>query len=334
MALLCAGCAVCPPRYVGPATDHFDGEQFSNPGPRLNMSSRSLLRWVTTREKGPWRPYAEGPPGPPPPYRVDPGQVRVTFIGHATALIQQDRVNVLTDPIWSMQATPLPPLGPSRMRPPGVRFEDLPPIDALFVSHNHYDHLDVPTLKRLKHAFPRLRIFTGLGNRAVLERAGVEGAIELDWWQSAEVAPGLSVTAVPVQHFSNRGLFDRDRTLWVGFVLRGPAGATYFGGDTGYGPHFAAVKERLGPMRVAILPIGAFRPQWFMGPVHQSPLDAVKAAADLGARTSVPIHYGTFQLADDGEDEPVAELGKALQAYGAGAPAFTVLGFGEGRDLP
>jgi L-ascorbate metabolism protein UlaG (beta-lactamase superfamily) len=265
---------------------------------------------------------------------VDEGRVRVTFVGHATVLIQQDRLNVLTDPVWSTQPSPLPPLGPSRMRPPAIRFEDLPPIDAVFISHNHYDHMDVPTLARLKHAFPRLRVFTGLGNRGVLERAGIDAVVELDWWQSAELSPGVSVTAVPVQHFSNRGLFDRDRTLWAGFVLRSPAGATYFGGDTGYGPHFAAARERLGPMRVAVLPIGAFRPQWFMSPVHESPGEAVKAAADLGARTSVPMHYGTFRLADDGQDEPVAELERALKERGEGAPSFAVLDFGEGRDLP
>jgi L-ascorbate metabolism protein UlaG (beta-lactamase superfamily) len=290
------------------------------------LGSRSLLKWLSTRQKGPWRPYTDAPPGPPPPYRVGEGKVRVTFVGHATALIQQDRVNVLTDPIWSTVASPFPPIGPTRARPPGLRFEDLPPIDAVLVSHDHYDHLDVPTLKRLKHAFPRLRIYAGLGVGAVLASAGVDGAIELDWWQSAELAPGVRVTAVPEQHFSNRGLFDRDRTLWAGFVVQGPAGATYFGGDTGYGPHFAATRERLGPMRVALLPIGAFRPQWFMSPVHESPSEAMKAAADLGARTTVPMHYGTFALADDGQDEPLAELGAA--------PGFAVLGFGEGRDLP
>ncbi len=257
--------------------------------------------------------------------------MRVTFVNHATVLIQQDGVNVLTDPIWSERASPFPFAGPRRVRPPGIRLEDLPPIDAVVISHNHYDHMDVATLKRLRERFTRMRIFAGLGNRAFLESKGLDRVEELDWWQSATVG-GVEIIGVPTRHFSNRGLCDRNTTLWLGYVVRGPAGMAYFAGDTGFGGHFAAVRERLGPVRLALLPIGAYKPEWFMAPVHVSPAEAVEAHLALGAKTSVGMHFGTFILADDGETEPVEALERAKKERGV--DAFWVLGFGEGRNVP
>jgi L-ascorbate metabolism protein UlaG (beta-lactamase superfamily) len=263
---------------------------------------------------------------------VTGGAVRVTFVNHATALIQIDGLNILTDPIWSERASPLSFAGPKRVRPPGLRFEDLPPIDAVLVSHNHYDHMDVPTLARLwREHHPR--IFAGLGNAAFLAENGIE-ATDLEWWQSVPLAAGVELTSVPTQHFSSRGTRDRDATLWTGFVVKGPAGAVYFGGDTGYGPHFRAVRERLGPMRAALLPIGAYLPRWFMGPVHLAPEEAVQAARDLAAGTAVAIHFGTFRLADDGQDQAPVDLARALAVRGLSPEWFWVLGFGEGRDAP
>jgi L-ascorbate metabolism protein UlaG (beta-lactamase superfamily) len=198
------------------------------------------------------------------------------------------------------------------------------------VSHNHYDHMDVATLKKLQRGFPKLRIFAGLGNKAFLECEGLKNVTELDWWQSVALGP-ITVTSVPTQHFSNRGLTDADGTLWAGWVLTGPAGKTYFAGDTGFGPHFEQVGQRLGPFRAAILPIGAFRPEWFMAPIHVSPAQAVEAAKKLRARVAVPMHYGTFELADDGETEPVDLLKKATAEN---PRAWRILDFGEGFDVP
>lgn len=326
------GCALSAPVYKGVPSDHFDGTRFVTPALRdvKRGGLWALLRWQATRQRGPWQGYREVPPGPPPPYEVGPGQMRVTFINHATTLIQLDGVNVLTDPIYSDRCSPFDFAGPRRVRPPGIRFEDLPRIDAVVLSHNHYDHLDAPTLRRIADRWPGVRFFAGLGNKAFLDRLGLPQVTELDWWESRSLVRGVTVRSVPNQHFSNRGLLDADGTLWTAWVLEGSAGRAYFAGDTGYGPHFAQAAQRLGPMRLAVLHIGAFRPEWFMGPVHMSPGQAVQAARDLQATVSVPMHFGTFELADDGEDEPLAALAEARADAGVD---FAVLGFGEGRDV-
>ncbi len=326
-------CALSAPVYRGPESDHFDGRRFVTPAVRGQERGGlgDLLKWQASRQRGPWQPYREAPPGPPPPYEVEEGQMRVTFINHATTLVQLDGVNVLTDPIYSERCSPFPFAGPKRVRPPGIRFEDLPRIDAVVLSHNHYDHLDAATLRRLAARWPAVRFFAGLGNKAFLDRLGLPAVTELDWWESRALFHGVTVRSVPNQHFSNRGLFDADGTLWTAWVLEGKAGRAYFAGDTGYGPHFAEAAARLGPMRLAILPIGAFRPEWFMSPVHMSPRQAVQAARDLQAGLAVPMHFGTFELADDGEEEPLTALAEARADAGV---AFPALGFGEGRDVP
>ncbi|MEW5742956.1 MAG: MBL fold metallo-hydrolase [Myxococcota bacterium] len=330
------GCALSAPTWRGGKGPHFDGERFVTPDAPRKVGAFDTLdgaaaffRWQRQRQPGPWKPYREEPPGPPPPYEVPKGAMRVTFINHATTLIQVDGVNVLTDPIYAERASPVDFAGPRRVRPPGVRFEDLPRIDAVVLSHNHYDHLDVATLKRIAATWPKVRVFAGLGNKAFLEAQGLQDVVELDWWDARELK-GLTVRSVPNQHFSNRGIFDGDGTLWTAWVLEGAAGKAYFGGDTGYGPHFAEVQKRLGPMRLAVLPIGAYKPEWFMSAIHMSPKEAVQAALDLKASLAVPMHYGTFPLADDGETEPVEALEAALEETPA---PFAVLGFGEGRDV-
>lgn len=335
-AVPAVGCALSAPTWRGDKGPHFDGERFVTPhAPKKPGSFGDLdglsafLKWQREREPGAWSAYREEPPGAPPPYEVPKGAMRVTFINHATTLIQLDGVNVLTDPIYSERASPVDFAGPRRVRPPGIRFEDLPRIDAVVLSHNHYDHMDVATLKRIAETWPKVRVFAGLGNKRFLEAQGLIDVVELDWWDARELK-GITVRSVPNQHFSNRGIFDGDGTLWTAWVLEGAKGKAYFGGDTGYGPHFAAVAERLGPMRLAVLPIGAYRPEWFMGAIHMSPKEAVQAALDLKAGLAVPMHFGTFPLADDGETEAVEALKAALVATPA---PFAVLGFGEGRDV-
>ncbi len=322
------------PVFKGPTSDHFDGEVFFNPGGvKINDGIDDLLRWRRNRDQGPWPAWVEAEPGPAPPERVGSGEMKVTFVNHATVLLQMDGLNILTDPIWSDRTSPLSWAGPERVRAPGIRFEDLPPIDAVIISHDHYDHLDTPTLIRL-HEAHRPRLFAGLGTGAIFEAVGIEGAEELDWWQEAELGGGVSLTSVPAQHFSGRGALDRNRTLWMGFVISGSSGVAYFAGDTGFGPHFEEIAARFGPVRLAMLPIGAFRPRSFMAPVHIDPEQAVQAHQVLGARTSVGIHFGTFPLADDGMDEPAQELAEALDRAGVDEGSFWVMGFGEGRSVP
>jgi len=321
------------PRYQGPANDHFDGQRFLNPRPVPHAGWRAFLRWRLTAKPGPWRDWTDAPPGPPPPTRVGPGELRATFVNHATVLLQMDGLNILTDPIWSYRCSPVSFLGPRRRRPPGLRFEDLPAIDAILISHNHYDHLDVPTLRRLAER-DNPRIFTGLGNREFLESRGIGKSQELDWWNETELAPAVRLRAVPAQHFSGRGFRDRDGSLWMGFVIAGPSGSVYFAGDTGFGPHFEEIRRRSGPIRLALLPIGAFQPEWFMSRVHLSPEEALEAHRLLGAGTSMAIHFGTFRLADDGEDLPGERIRARLKAGPNPAPDFWVPEFGEGREIP
>jgi L-ascorbate metabolism protein UlaG (beta-lactamase superfamily) len=284
------------PKYRGPKSDHFDGKRFFNLRSTQHAGFLDLLKWITHREQGPWSEWREITPAVP-PARVD--GLRVTWVNHSTMLIQVANVNILTDPIWSKRCSPVQWAGPKRHHAPGIRFEDLPPIDAVLISHNHYDHLDAGTLRRLE----RKHTFVGLGNAAFLK-----GATDLDWWESAEIANDVRVHCVPAQHFSSRGMTDRDANLWCGFVLETPRGNIYFAGDTGYGPHFGMIRERFGPMQLALLPIGAFRPEWFMCSVHVSPRDAVRAARELEAEVAIPMHYYTFHLGDDGQDEPVEVL--------------------------
>jgi L-ascorbate metabolism protein UlaG (beta-lactamase superfamily) len=326
-----AGRSFAAPPYHGPRTDHFDGERFHNlTDTEHGAFGLAFWRWQWTRKPGPWGDHPDAPFGPPPPRRVGRGELRVTFVNHSTVLIQMDGLNILTDPIWSERASPLAWLGPRRRRPPGIRFEDLPPIDAVLVSHNHYDHLDVPTLRRLAAVY-HPRIVSGLGNRALFAEKGIPGAVDLDWGQEVFLSRDVRVIAVPARHFSQRGFGDRSRTLWAGFVLVGPGGPVYFAGDTGFGPHFERIHHRFGPLRLALLPIGGFRPEWFMAPVHMSPADALRADHLLEARTSVAIHFGTFPLADDGETEPPDRLAELLASD---PQRFWVLAPGEGRDVP
>jgi len=320
------------PGYKGAKSDHFNGKRFHNPQTTENKTFRDFIKWRRNRKLGPWRGYTDSPPGPPPPKRVGKGGLHVTFINHATTLIQVDNLNILTDPIWSERCSPFEWAGPRRVRPPGIRFEDLPPIDYILISHNHYDQLNIATLKRLHKKFEPL-ILAGLGNSRLLKKKGLTKAKDLDWWQSLKLSDDVRLTSVPAQHFSGRGFFDQNKTLWMGFVIQGIAGTVYFAGDTGYGPHFKQIRERFGPITFAILPIGAYQPRWFMSPVHISPQEAVQVHQELEAAISMGVHFGTFIIADDGQDEPVDELYKALKKAGVPRSQFWVLDFGEGRDV-
>ncbi len=313
-----------------PRSDHFDGKRFHNSKPRRE-GFLSFLRWMATRKPGPWPEATSNTYAGAPPKHVD--DLRITFIGHTTFLIQMNGLNILTDPVWSMRASPVSWAGPRRRAMPGIRFEDLPPIDVVVISHDHYDHMDMPTLERLAREHHPVFI-SGLGNDLRLAEVGITNGIALDWWGSHRLRHDFEVTAVPARHFSGRTPFDRNSTLWCGFALRGPAGCVYFAGDTGFGEHFRQIAERCRPIRAALLPIGAFRPEWFMGEVHCTPEEAFEAHRILQSPVSIASHFGTFPLADDGQTEPVLALQKVIQHSNLNGSAFWVMQFGEGRDVP
>ncbi len=313
-----------------PPIEHFRNGRFFNPG-AAEHDFRAALQWMTHRKPGPWRRWIESTPGPPPPAQVDGAALRATFVNHSTVLLQTSGVNILTDPVWSRRVSPVQFAGPQRHRAPGIRFEDLPPIQLLLISHNHYDHFDVPTLKRIA-ATHRPVVFCPLGLAAPLRRLGFADVHELDWWQS-QPWHGLRVHCVPAQHFSARTPFDRNRTLWCGWVIESERGNIYFAGDTGFSDVFSALRQRFESIRLALLPIGAYEPEWFMGPVHMTPEQAVEAREILGALTAMGIHFGTFALADDGETDPMDRLRHALSRREDGSHFWT-LSEGEGRMVP
>jgi L-ascorbate metabolism protein UlaG (beta-lactamase superfamily) len=298
--------------YSGPVTDHFDGTRFFNPDhPSTDRSGRDIWRWMRERNRTKWPAQVAIVPDKPSP-RVD--TLRITMVGHATLLIQVDGLNILTDPVWSKRASPLSFAGPSRVTPPGIAFDDLPPIDAVLISHNHYDHLDVATLRRLHDAFAP-RLFTPLGNDRILRAALPSAEIWTgDWYESVALGAAARLTVTPAHHWSSRTIKDRRMALWGGFHLQTKAGAVWFAGDTGYGDGaiFRAMRGKLGSPDVALIPIGAYEPRWFMADQHTDPEDAVRILQDIGARHALGIHWSTFQLTDEGREAPAAELQQAL----------------------
>lgn len=285
---------------------HFDGERFFNPDASQVRGYFDLLRWKLTSRPERSPSFISDVTPSKPPSCVENGELRVTLINHSTVLLQQMGVHMLTDPIWSERASPFAWVGPRRRRAPGVRWEDLPRIDIVLLSHNHYDHLDLPTSRRLAGR-GQTQFVAPLGVGRYLESRKIGPSHELDWGESVQIA-GTTIHSVPAMHFSARGLFDRNRTLWCGFVIETPRGTIYFAGDTGFGSHFTRIHELFGAPRLALLPIGAYEPRWFMSAVHMAPEEAVRAHEILGARTSIAIHHGTFQLTDEGIDTPKQKL--------------------------
>lgn len=279
--------------------------------------------------KTPWPAHIDVPPQVPP--SLNSADAVVTFIGHSTFLIQTAAGNIITDPMYSDRAGPYSVLGPRRVRPPAVLFERLPPISIVLLSHNHYDHCDLPTLAALASRFDPV-VVTPLGNGPLVRSAGIRRVEELDWWQESTVG-GVPVTATQAHHFSARGPFDRNRALWSGFALRAGKASIYFAGDTAYGSFFREIRRRLGPPDLALLPIGAYEPRWFMHSVHMNPAEAVEAHMNLEATESIGMHFGTFQLTTEGIDEPLRALDEARRASGVPESRFRTLAFGESRRV-
>jgi L-ascorbate metabolism protein UlaG (beta-lactamase superfamily) len=258
------------------------------------------------------------------------GGATITWVGHATLLVQVDGVNVLTDPQWSERASPSAFAGPRRVTPPGLRFDDLPPIHVVLISHDHYDHLDVATVKRLADRH-RPRFLVPLGLKPWFAELGIADVDELDWWDS-RVLRGLTLTCVPAQHFSGRTLFDRNRRLWSGWTVAGRDRRLYFAGDTAYWEGFREIAARLGPFDVAAIPIGAYLPPHIMKASHTSPEEALRALGDVRGRRLVPIHWGTFDLADEPLEEPPARLEAEARRLGLDADRVWLMKHGESRS--
>lgn len=299
------------PYYKGPVSDHFDGKVFRNIPPR-DRTFRQLAQWLLNRKATPWPAWVPIEKQAKPQERVLGHEMVVTFVNHSTLLLQWEGHNFLTDPIWSDRAGPFTFLGPKRVHAPGIAFEDLPPIDFVLLSHSHYDHMDKSTLKAL-YERDSPKIITGIGNAKVLQRFGIKKCVELDWWQETNEFNPFTIAYTPAQHFSARTLWDMNKALWGGFVVKAPSGVLFFAGDTGEGDHFKQIAEKYGSARLALLPIGACEPRWFMRVAHMSPEDVIIASNQLQAKQSLAIHFGTFDLSDEGIDDPPQRLKKALQ---------------------
>jgi L-ascorbate metabolism protein UlaG (beta-lactamase superfamily) len=308
--------------YSGLPSDHFDGLRFFNPHhPDTDRGLRDLLRWKLKERAAPW-PRSVPVRQAVPDARV--AGLRATIVGHASVLIQAGGLNVLTDPVWSERASPLPFAGPRRVWAPAIAFESLPRIDAVLLSHNHYDHMDLATLRRLNSEHCPLMV-TPLGNDAILRRA-IKGVrvVAGDWWDRIDIGKGGEVTIVPAYHWSSRTPRDRRMALWCGFMLSTGGGCAYFAGDTGYGDGriFHEVRRRIGRPDLALIPIGAYAPRWFMSAQHTDPSEAVQILEDLEAARAVGIHWGVFQLTDEPRDEPPELLLQALARRGIAENLF------------
>jgi L-ascorbate metabolism protein UlaG (beta-lactamase superfamily) len=311
------------PYYQGPVAENFDGLRFTD-GRKVTKGLLDVLKWQTAkRDREAFPAQYPTPPQDKPPARVE--GVRIVHLGHASFLYQVAGLNLLIDPVYALRASPLSFLGPMRVNAPGVAFEDLPLIDAVLITHNHYDHLDLATLERV-HGRDRPLMLMPLGNDTIVKSRIPDARTQAhDWGDRIALSDAVAVTLAPTYHWSARGALDRRMALWCSFVIEAAGTKIFHIGDTGY--HDGSLYERLGaqygPFRLAVLPIGAYEPRWFMSDNHMNPEEAVKVMASLRAEQAIGHHWGTFQLTDEGVERPVEALKLSLDRAGLPQERFT-----------
>ncbi|MSU51436.1 MAG: MBL fold metallo-hydrolase [Opitutus sp.] len=311
-----------------PRSDHFNGKTFFQPHHQHSGGFREFLRWKFAARPKLWPTRVPLTPQPPPPEPRDE-EVVVTWIGHASFLLQSARGNVLIDPVFSERVSPFSWIGPRRVHPPGLAFDALPHIDTVLLSHDHYDHCDLPSLISLSTAF-NPRFIAPLRNGDLLQAAGARNAVELDWWQTKGLGKGAEVTLTPSKHWSNRFGTPRNHRLWGGFFLKLGPKRIWFVGDSGYDAKIVQdIRQHCGEPDLALVPIGAYEPRWFMASMHMNPAEAVQLHREVGAKQSLGMHWGTFQLTDEGREEPVEALAHACRAGGLTTAEFRVVAPGE-----
>ncbi len=317
--------------YTGPVSDHFDGVRFFNPEGAAPRGMADLWKWRSGPKPQEWPASIPLKETAKPVSKVT--DLTITMVGHATMLIQSQGMNILTDPFWSDRASPVSFAGPKRVIKPGIAFEDLPHIDVILLSHNHYDHMDIATLKRLKAVHNPL-VITPLGNDTIIQSTGLKTEV-LDWGHSTSIG-AFDVHCVPCHHWGARGITDRSMALWAAFVLTGPDGAILFIGDTGFdkGRPYQTLASDFGRFRVALLPIGAYDPEWFMADQHQNPEEAVRGFKLMGAEYAVGHHWGTIQLTNEGRNDPKLDLQIALDAHKIEHHRFRALEAAEVWHIP
>ncbi|WP_294392343.1 MBL fold metallo-hydrolase [uncultured Sphingomonas sp.] len=353
--------------YRGPVSDHYNGARFFNPDGEFGTGGSQkrrpigwMMRFMSGGGRTPWPKHVAVPPGypaaagtacPVTPNRarenwgrcvdhVDPTRMFATWVGHSTVLVQAGGINILTDPVWSERVGPFGVTGPKRVRNPGIRFDDLPKIDLILISHDHYDHMDLATLKRL-WARDRPLIVTSLGNDTILRGVGVP-AVAKDWGETVAVPRAKGAAGGPitvrierVHHWGSRWMQDRNRALWSGFTVALPGGNLFYAGDTGFGdgswPNDA---RKDGPFRLAIIPIGAFRPRNVMSGNHIGPEEAAEVFQRVGAAHALAVHWGTFQLSEEGIDQPPMVLRQALGRRGIAPGRFRAMEVGRNWEVP
>lgn len=304
---------------------NFNGKVFTYQNNSIDKSFLDLMKWKLFDNDTPWPKHI-----PVNQVKIEQNRVtdstHITFINHSTFLIQHKSVNILTDPIWSERTSPVSFIGPKRIRMPAVKFEDLPPIDIVLVGHNHYDHLDIETLIKLDRQHSPTFI-VGLGVDILLKENGIKNIVALDWDQNFK-KNGINYTFVACKHWSARGLFDRNETLWGSYIIRGDK-QIYFASDTGYSDHFKDQYKKYGPMDISLLPIGAYEPRWFMKDQHMNPEESIIAHLDLGSKMSIGMHFGTFKLTNEGVNQHTVDLHKAVEKYKIENNKFIIPEFGQ-----
>lgn len=322
LILLLPGCQSTA--YRGPISDHFDGRTFyySTDKNRIHYPTLDLISVGFVTVMHPWPKPLPNPSYYDTSRYYSSGKIKVTFINHATTLVQTPQMNFLLDPVFSYRVSPFKWIGPARVKPPGIDFKDLPKIDVVMISHNHYDHMDEATLKDLDQTFHPLFIVP-LGNKTLMNHFGITNVIEMDWWQMIHYKQA-NISFLPARHNARRGLFDFDRSLWGSYGIEVAKKRIYFAGDTGYADHFKAIRKRWGRPDFSLIPIGAYQPRQILKFYHLNPQDAVKVHLDLDSRVSMGVHWGAFQLSAESYLQPIEDLNMARKHANVEEKAFFV----------